>query len=271
MALPTITLLLMVSGITTYTSLQDRRRIKQHGPTEEDLTERYTAVADIDEVPTEIEAEYIPSEVLGSAGYDAEPQWHTLPRTEYMEFYHGLRQRNWTSKYHDPTAQPWNLKFFKDSGRLLVPSYPGYRVLITKADGSQCWADLPVAGTETFVKDHIQAVQAVPGTAAQLDQLRVPQDNIALSEWGYKQVFEQLFQAYEQQVPKAVKRQLDKKGHVDLSKYKYNCPGDALGVSFHMTPQAFNFQPVLDKVPGFAVIGGGFLFIAVSLFLGIFR
>ena len=252
--------------------MQDRRRIKQQGPAEIDLIEQYTAETEVEEGETSMEEhQYIPPEVLGTSHYDAEPEWGSMPQMSYMEFYHGLRQRNWTSSYHDATAEPWNLKFFRDSGRLLRPVWRGFRVQVTKANGSQCWVDLPDAGTETFVKDHMQPMHTIPGDQGQLHQLRVPQENVALYQYGYNQVFQQLFQAYEQQLPKAAKRVFEKQGHVNLRKYKYNCPGEAIGVSFHLTPQEPSLAKLWNAIPSLLFISFAFSFLAVCLGLGIFR
>ena len=251
--------------------LQDRRRIKQKGPVEQDLVEEYTAETDIGRGETVMaEHQYIPPEVLGSMHYDDEPNWETIPQMTYMEFYHGLRQRNWTSPYFNARAQPWTLKIFRDSGRLFRPVWPGFRVQITKPDGSQCWADLPTAGTETYVKDHVQSM--VPGTEQQLDHMRIPTQNGALYQYGYNQVFQQLFQSYEQYVPKEARQELAKKGQVDLSKYEYRCPGEAkVGVSFHMTPQEPSLAKYWDMIPAILFFSFAFSFLAVCLGLGIFR
>ena len=250
--------------------LQDLRRIKQQGPNEQDLIERYTAETDDGQGDTVMaEHTYIPSEVLGNVNYDAEPSWHSLPQMSYMEFYHGLRQRNWTSEHFDASAQPWDLQFFRDSGRFLRPVFPGFRVQITRSDGSQCWVDLPNAGSETYVRDHMQPT--VPGSEAQLREMRVPKDNIATYQYGYNQVFQQLFQAYEQQVPKAAKREFQQHGRTDLTQYKYSCPGENVGLSFHMTPQEPSLARVWQQIPAILFFSFAFSFLAVCLGLGIFR
>ena len=188
----------------------------------------------------------------------------------YMEFHHGLRQRNWTSPYHDPTAPAWDLRFYKDSGRLLRASFPGYRVLVTKEDGTHCWVDLPTAGTETFTKDYMSA--AMPGSKEQLLDMREPAPNVTMYQYGYNQVFQQLFQAYEQKLPKAAKREFDEQGALsDTSAYKYSCPGESIGVSFHMTPQEPSLAPLWNAVPTILFFSFAFSFLAVSLGLGIFR
>lgn len=251
-------------------SRKDLRRIKQQGPKEQDLIEKYTAET-LDDKGDTIMAEhtYIPSEVLGDVNYDAEPQWQSLPQMSYMEFYHGLRQRNWTSECHDAALEAWDLKIFRDSGRFLQPVFPGFRVQVTKPDGSQCWVDLPTAGSETYVQDHLQPT--MPGSDAQLQDMRVPQPNVATYQYGYNQVFQQLFQAYEQQIPKAARREFDKQGHTDLTKYKYSCPGERVGVSFHMTPQQPSLAAVWAKIPAILFFSFAFSFLAVCLGLGIFR
>ena len=235
-----------------------------------DLVEEYTAETEVGAKETAmLQHQYIPPEVLGSMHYDDEPHWEAMPQMTYMEFYHGLRQRNWTSPYHNPQAEPWVLKVFRDSGRLLRPSWPGFRIHITKPDGSQCWADIPTAGSETYVKDHVQAV--VPGSQEQLDQMRLPTNNGELFQYGYNQVFQQMFQAYEQHVPPEARQEFEKKGHVDLRKYPYQCPGEALQLSFHMTPQEPSLARYWDMIPGIVFFSFAFSFLAVCLGLGIFR
>ena len=53
-----------------------------------------------------------------------------LEQMPYMEFYHGLRERNWTSPWYKEDATPWRVQFFQDSGRFMAPSYPGYRCAV---------------------------------------------------------------------------------------------------------------------------------------------
>ena len=72
-----------------------------------------------------------------------------------MEFYQGLRERNWTSKHYDPDAQPWQIQFFRDSGRFMRPSFDGYRALVTKSDGNQFWVNIDQSGPETFLRDYM--------------------------------------------------------------------------------------------------------------------
>ena len=40
------------------------------------------------------------------------------------------------------------------SGRFMRPSFEGYRVLLTRADGSQAWVNLDREGAPTFLRDY---------------------------------------------------------------------------------------------------------------------
>ena len=53
--------------------------------------------------------DFVPVEVLGNVRYAAEPDWGSLPQMTYMEFYQGLRERNWTCKHFDPEADRWQV------------------------------------------------------------------------------------------------------------------------------------------------------------------
>lgn len=52
---------------------------------------------------------------------------YRLEQMPYMEFYQGLRERNWTSQWYRDDAPPWRVQFFQDSGRFMAPAFPGYR------------------------------------------------------------------------------------------------------------------------------------------------
>ena len=70
----------------------------------------------------------------------------------------GLRERNWTSEHYKPDSVPWKIEFFEDSGRLMQPSWPGFRAVVTDADGQTSWVNLPEAGQETFT--HVRSTPA---------------------------------------------------------------------------------------------------------------
>lgn len=48
----------------------------------------------------------------------------------YMEFFQGLRERNWTSEWYKKEAAPWKVQIFQDSGRFMAPAFPGYRCAV---------------------------------------------------------------------------------------------------------------------------------------------
>ncbi|KAI7845492.1 hypothetical protein COHA_001038 [Chlorella ohadii] len=213
--------------------------------------------------------DFVPEEVLGTAaGYAAEPQWHRLPQMSYAEFYQGLRERNWTSKYYNPAAEKWQLQFFEDSGRFLRPSFEGYRVLLTRADGSQAWVNLDREGAPTFLRDYSGgggkgAIHAPKRESQQLDHPVL---------YGSNQVFEQLFQAHEQRLNGKAERQFYEKGFVDRRKHAYVCPAERhLDVSFNLTPQEFSLRWLWDSLPLFLFYAFGVSFLGVALAIGIFR
>lgn len=53
----------------------------------------------------------------------------------YMEFFQGLRERNWTSEWYKEEAAPWKVEIFQDSGRFLAPAFPGYRCAVARRSG----------------------------------------------------------------------------------------------------------------------------------------
>ena len=60
---------------------------------------------------------------------------NVLQQMPYMEFYQGLRERNWTSPWYQQEAQPWKVQIFQDSGRFMAPCFPGYRCALTLGEG----------------------------------------------------------------------------------------------------------------------------------------
>ncbi|KAL4448900.1 hypothetical protein ABPG77_007617 [Micractinium sp. CCAP 211/92] len=252
-------------------SRKDLKRIKQQGPSIEDLRAHF-------EVPVrgkdgkeggKATYDFVPAEVLGQgAGYAAEPRWSQLPQMSFMEFYQGLRERNWTSKYYKPDAEKWSLQFFQDSGRFLRPSFEGYRVLVTKASGEQSWVNLNYEGLPTFLHDYSSGggVGAIHTAKRESQELRHP------AQYGSNQVFEQLFQAYEQRLSRRGEREYWDQGWVDKNSHRYSCPAEKhLDVSFHLTPEEFSLHGVWEALPSFLFYAFGISFLGVSLAIGIFR
>ncbi|GAB4820037.1 hypothetical protein N2152v2_007083, partial [Parachlorella kessleri] len=96
---------------------QDLRRIKQQGPSVEDLYAHIDVEGRDNRGETVKDSfEFVPPEVLGPAPAAewTEPGWGKMAEMPFMEFYQGLRQRNWTSPHYDAQAEPWTVQFYKD-------------------------------------------------------------------------------------------------------------------------------------------------------------
>ena len=42
---------------------------------------------------------------------------------------------------------------YEDSGRTLLPNWPGWRAVVTDSQGQQQWVNMPTEGQQTFLKD----------------------------------------------------------------------------------------------------------------------
>ena len=42
---------------------------------------------------------------------------------------------------------------YEDSGRTLLPNWPGWRARVTNSQGQQQWVNMPTEGQQTFLKD----------------------------------------------------------------------------------------------------------------------
>lgn len=133
----------------------DLKRIKQEGPTMEDLRAHFEVQERTKNGEETKVYDFVPYEVLGQSPYGKEPKWNDIKQMSYMEFYAGIRERNWTSEYYNPDAERWELEFFEDSGRLFRPSFMGYRVLVKKENGDQFWVNLDRPGPDNFLRDYM--------------------------------------------------------------------------------------------------------------------
>ncbi|EFN51285.1 hypothetical protein CHLNCDRAFT_141222 [Chlorella variabilis] len=251
-------------------SRKDLKRIKQQGPTMADLQAHFEVPSkDAEGQESSAKFDFVPKEVLGQgAGYAPEPRWERLPQMPYMEFYQGLRERNWTTKHYNPAAEKWDLQFFQDSGRFLRPGFDGYRVLVTKAGGQQCWVSLDEEGAPTFLHDY----RSGGGKGAIHQAKRESQELGHPAQYGYNQVLEQLFQAHEQRLSRRAEAEYYGQGWVDRRGHRYSCPAERhLALSFHQTPQEFSLWHVYDKLPQFLFYTFGISFLGVALAIGIFR
>ncbi|CAD7703964.1 unnamed protein product [Ostreobium quekettii] len=245
----------------------DLTNISEKGPKLDDLRVEHDVLVEDDKGNlVEEKLDFIPPSVLGDTAYDHEPVWSELPQMPFMEFYRGLLERNWVNELYNPQAEPWKLEFFKDSGRIFRTSFSGYRVIVEKADKSQFWVDMPTPGRETFVRD-VSVTRAV-GTTLPAPARQAPLP----SEYGYNQVFEQIFLAYEQKMPPNGVREYLKQGWVQKAQYEYDCPGDKLlDVSFHMSAQEPSFRGFWDILPSVLFVSFAFSFLGICLAVGIFR
>ena len=53
---------------------------------------------------------WVPGEVIEDVKRLPRPDWGSLQEMPFSQFLHGLRQRNWTSKFYDPASPPWKVQ-----------------------------------------------------------------------------------------------------------------------------------------------------------------
>lgn len=139
-------------------SREDLRRIKGQGPTLDDVTIQID-VTNIDSEgnPQMKSHVFVPPSVLGATynTLEKEPAWGKLNEMPLNLFVHGLKERNWTSPFYDPEAPTWHLEIWKDSGRFMAPSYPGYRVVVRDDAGNAQWINVDRPGLDTHLSDHL--------------------------------------------------------------------------------------------------------------------
>jgi cell division protease FtsH len=213
--------------------------------------------------------DFVPVDVLASPGYAPEPRWSSLPQMPYMRFFQGLRERNWTGPHYDPDAPAWDLQFFADSGRFMRPSFEGYRVLVTAPGGDQSWVNLDRAGADAMLRDY-----AGGGSSGAIHRAKRAGPELGTpAQYGYNQVFEQLFQAHERRLPPAAAREAAAQGWTAAGGGDaYACPADRLlSVSFHQTGQEPSLHAVWEAAPAVAFYAFGVSFLGVALAIGIFR
>lgn len=87
------------------------------------------------------------------------------------------------------------------------------------------------------------------------------------------QIFEEIFQAYQQRLPEEGLEQYVTELWVDPKRYPYDCPGEkSLDVSFSLVPVTQNVGAwILRNVPAFTIFVGSLAFVFVCLWLSIFR
>mmetsp|Transcript_38914 Transcript_38914/g.86553 ORF Transcript_38914/g.86553 Transcript_38914/m.86553 type:complete len:1002 (+) Transcript_38914:196-3201(+) len=200
-------------------SMSDMARIAQQGPRFNDVVLEHAEREVGSSSPAEATAanaySYIPYTVLGDWQYEVEPQWLRIPQMSILELYQGLRERNWTDRVHFKAgSEPWRLQLFQCGYSEGVTGWRGMRVVVTGADGSQRWVDMPEAGAPSSLDEHVLADP---------------------SQVGYRSVLTQLYQAFQQRLPPEALRELQRGGYVAPEhRGRYTCPADRLlDVSYH--------------------------------------
>ncbi|KAF5832521.1 hypothetical protein DUNSADRAFT_11559 [Dunaliella salina] len=163
-------------------TVQDLERIARQGPRFSDVVLPHAERSQEEGEQWAHAYNYVPISVLGDWAFEIEPQWTGLNQVSVLEFFAGLRARNWTARpYFNPSAAPWRVQLFRCSYQALED----------------------------------------PGSV------------------GYQAVLAQIYQAYEQRLPKTAKEELRRMGYVTPGKHIYSCPGDGLlDVSWHETDSA---------------------------------
>ena len=211
-------------------------RIARGGPRFQDFVLEHAqalrdpnAEADIDEpiqpATSAMAYNYIPESVLGDWQYEVEPNWRQMDQMPLLEFFQGLRQRNWTDRRrYDPKSEPWRLQLYRCGYESDPTGWTGLRAVITTPastsggsndDGEmqRRWVSMPDSGPLGRVSS---AEVSEPGRV------------------GYNDVLVQLYQAYSQVLPRDARKHLKKHGYVPSGKFKYQCPGEKLlDVSYH--------------------------------------
>jgi len=218
--------------------VSDMARVAEQGPLFRDvLLQHAERVTD----ETAVAYNYIPPTVLGDWSWETEPQWLQTPFMSVPEFWLGLRARNWTAGTHyQPQAVPWRVQLFQ-CGHSGPTQWKGVRALVTVQE--PLTAPTTTTTTTRLRSKASQKNSIAPGTAFWVDMpdpgLDAPLNGHSLPHpglAGYEAVLTQLYQAYDQRLSKAAKRQLHQQGYIEPG-HPYSCPSDRLlNVSWHITP-----------------------------------
>jgi len=246
---------------------KDVERIEREGPRLKDL--RYTHVLrEGSETTDPVRRTWYPTEVLGSAGYLKEPDWGKLPQMPIMELLAGLRQRNWTHPDYRPNSPMWKLHIFQDNRRFLRASWSGYRALVVKEDGSQHAVDLYKPGPDAYLRDYTAG-----GTGGSNFRFKRVTHPIGYpSQLGYNQVFEQLFEMYEQKLPTWASSQYENEGWVDPNSLSNvsTCPAERhIQWSYNLVPMEFTFNGLGRNLGEGAALGAASLLLLGIIIYGI--
>ncbi|KFM28746.1 ATP-dependent zinc metalloprotease FtsH [Auxenochlorella protothecoides] len=252
---------------------QDLRRIQEQGPSIQDLTRTLKVVYEPRSgkvvEPLVLTHDFVPPSALTAPVLTPEPDWRRIPEMPFMELFDGLQRRNWTHPRYDPSLPKWELAFFRDTARLLRPVYSGYRVLVQcPAEGRSAWVALDRSGADAFLRDYSGGGLG----GAVHNAKRLPQVLVSPTQYGFNQVFEQLFQAFEEEATPAQMHEIFNKGFSPRKGTTYSCPADKqLSVTFHQTLPEYSLGWLFKAIPQYGIYGIALSFLAVVLAVGIFK
>ncbi|MEW5314131.1 MAG: hypothetical protein WDW38_005651 [Sanguina aurantia] len=218
-------------------SQQDLARIALNGPSFRDTVVEHAEMIDVSDpqlphqpqdATTAAIFNYIPLSVLGDYSTAKEPNWLKVPQLNFFEFYQGLRERNWTSPHFGASSPPWQLQFFQCGYSGDISGWSGWRALVTKPGGVVAWVDMPSEGNPSLAYDN-----------AILEPTAL----------GFRQVFQQMSQAYTQRLPAEAVAEYNANPFTSRiqQRYSYDCPGEALlRHSYHIAG-----SPEVDPVTAF--------------------
>ncbi|KAK9792719.1 hypothetical protein WJX73_003140 [Symbiochloris irregularis] len=242
---------------------QELERIREQGPRWSDITQRQQAstrgLRGKLEDHTHV---WVPGDVIQDVRALPYPDWRKLPEMPFATFLHGIRQRNWTCSYYDPDAPAWKVD-------MLTGPWPGFRAVVSLPDGQQRMVQMPNAGAPTFLEDHLAG-----GTFGGFwRSRRMADDPVSLHEYGYNQVFEQLFQAYEQRFPEEAHEDFLDDMYIEQRKYPYDCPGEKhIQLTYHTAPiMSPTTNPVVKNGLLVVCLLLPLAFMGIALGLGIFK
>lgn len=208
-------------------------------------------------------------EVLRTIRPRNEPEWTKVSKMSYFEFYNGLKERNWTSRFYFENAEPWSVVFFRDSGRFLrTNEWDGYNVLLSTPDGNHRWVYIDYPGAISHMSEYESG--GTLGSVYQRNRGRGRE--IALDEYGYNQVFEEIFGAFEQKLSDQEKHTFfDNAFWIHPAHLKYDARGGKkLDIQWQWTAADYSLGPYLKEVPKAMFWGFTYSFIAVAIGISLF-
>eukprot|EP00747_Dinoflagellata_sp_TGD_P149844 gnl/TRDRNA2_/TRDRNA2_177061_c0_seq1.p1 gnl/TRDRNA2_/TRDRNA2_177061_c0~~gnl/TRDRNA2_/TRDRNA2_177061_c0_seq1.p1 ORF type:complete len:570 (+),score=-23.23 gnl/TRDRNA2_/TRDRNA2_177061_c0_seq1:137-1846(+) len=201
--------------------------------------------------------------------YSREPSWGRMRRMTMFEFYKGLRIRNWTCQFYDSHATPWQIEIFQDSGRFLrLNEWEGYRAVVSTPDGIKRCVDLNFPGAASYMDDYLSG-----GTLGAIYRSkRGRKRSYCVEEYGYNQVLEELFGAYEQRFCVHERNKFfDNDYWIDADTLHYDAPGSAmLDISWHWTVPEYTVGPYIKGAPKMIFWLFTYSFIAIAIGISLF-